>query len=78
MLMLAECSTHMEQLLSGSIAVRTTSITLHLRVIEKVLLAIVSGHYVSLQLLGLGMLVESLSDILPICTGLKFAACQLL
>ena len=46
--------------------------------IEKVLLAIVSGHYVSLQLLGLGMLVESLCDILPIRTGLKLAACQLL
>ena len=39
--MLAERSTHMEQLLSGSIAVRTTSITLHLRVIEKVLLAVI-------------------------------------
>ena len=76
--MLAEGAAHVEQLLSGSIAVRTTCIALHLRVIEKVLLAVIGRHYIRLQLLSLGMFVESFGDVFPIRARLKLAACQFL
>ena len=77
-LLLAEGPTHLEQLLRSSIAVRSR-VALHLRVIVKILLAIVRGHYISLHLLDLGMLVESVCDVFTAArAGLDLAACQFL
>ena len=78
MLLLAEGSTHLEQLLSRIVAVRSR-VALHLRVIVQVLLAIGRGHYVSLHLLGLGMFVESVCDVFAAArAGLHLAARQFL